>query len=140
MIKNKLLQYQSLNTDLASLILRLLFGGLFAYYGWQKLVNYDQILPMFEDIIGIGSRLSFNLVIFAELICGALVLLGFVTRLSVFPIFITMIVAYFIAHAKDPFQAKQIAFVLLVLCLVVFILGSGRYSIDGLLFRRRDQQ
>lgn len=139
MIQNKLLQYQSVHTDLAALVLRLLFGGLFAYYGWQKLVNYDQILPMFGDIIGIGAKLSFNLVIFAELVCGALVLLGLFTRLSVIPIFITMIVAYFIAHAKDPFQVKQIAFVFLILCVIVFILGSGRYSIDALLFRKRNE-
>ena len=136
-MSNKLLRTQSLNTDIATLLLRLLFGGLFAYYGYQKLIAYDQILPMFGDIIGIGAKLSFNLVIFAELFCGAFVLLGFFTRLSVIPIFITMIVAYFIAHAKDPFQVKQTAFIFLVLCIPVFILGSGRFSVDRLLFKSK---
>ncbi len=59
-------------------------------------------------IIGIGSKLSFNLVIFAEFFCGLLVLIGFFTRLAVIPIFIDMAVAFFIAHAKDPFDVKAI--------------------------------
>ena len=91
---------------------------------------------MFGDIIGIGSKLSFNLVIFAELICGFLVLIGFMTRIAVIPVFITMIVAYFIAHEKDTFQVKQIAFVYLLLSIVVFILGSGKYSLDKLLSKK----
>ena len=131
-----ILSYRSLNTDLANLFIRIIFGGLFAWYGWQKLANYDTILPMFGDIIGIGAKLSFNLVIFAELICGLFVLVGFFTRLSTIPIFITMLVAYFVAHAKDPFQVKQTAFIFLVLCIPVFIAGGGRFSADRLLFKK----
>jgi len=138
-MNNKLLSYSSLNTDLASFLLRIIFGGLMVRYGYNKLIAYDQILPMFGDIIGIGSKLSFNLVIFAELFCGLFVLLGFLTRLSVIPIFITMIVAFFIAHAKDPFDVKAVAFVFLVLSVVVFILGSGRFSIDRLLFKEKKE-
>jgi putative oxidoreductase len=133
----KLINPQSLNTDVAALLLRLIFGGLFVYYGWMKLSNYDMILPMFGDIIGIGAKLSFNLVIFAELFCGLFVLVGFLTRFSVIPIFITMVVAYFIAHANDAFQDKQPAFIHMLLCLVVFVLGSGRYSVDSLLFNKK---
>ena len=133
----KLFSTQPLNTDLAALLLRLIFGGLFVYHGYQKYEAYDTILPMFGDIIGIGSKLSFNLVIFAELGCGFLVLIGFLTRLSVIPILITMAVAYFVAHEKDAFQMKTLPFVYMLLSLVVFTLGSGKYSVDGLLFRNR---
>lgn len=132
----KILNYQSLNTDLATVLLRLIFGGLFVYYGYTKLVGFNQILPMFGDIIGIGSKLSLILVIFAELVCGFLVLIGCFTRLAIIPIFITMVVAYFIAHAKDPFTASQLAFVYMFLSLVIFVLGSGRFSIDVLLQKR----
>ena len=136
-IKNRIVSHNSLNTDFAALLLRLIFGGLFVRYGYNKLAAYDQILPMFGDIIGIGSKLSFNLVIFAELVCGFFVLIGFLTRLTVIPIFITMLVAFFIAHASDPFDKKALAFVFLLLSAVVFVLGSGRFSIDALIFKRK---
>lgn len=129
----KLLITVPLNTDLAILLLRLSFGGLFIYFGYTKLANYDQILPIFGDVIGIGSTLSLNLVIFAELFCGILVTIGLFTRLSVIPIFITMSVAYFIAHANDPFQNKILPLLFWFLCFVIFILGSGKYSADRLL-------
>ncbi|MDF3077781.1 MAG: hypothetical protein K0S09_1670 [Sphingobacteriaceae bacterium] len=126
-----------LNTDLAALLLRLAFGGLFVYHGYSKFAAYDQILPMFGDLIGIGSKLSFNLVIFAELGCGFLVLIGLLTRLAVIPIFIAMAVAFFMAHAKDTFQVKELPFLFLLLCLSIFVLGPGKYSLDGLLFRSK---
>lgn len=136
-MNNFLLRYPSLHTDLATLLLRLIFGGLFAYYGWGKISDYDKIAPMFGDPIGIGSKLSFNLLIFAEFFCGILVTIGLFTRLAVIPIFIAMIVAYFVAHSKDPFEVKQLAFIFLALSVVVFILGSGRFSLDRLFPRNR---
>jgi putative oxidoreductase len=133
------LTYRSLDTSLAILILRVMFGGLFMYYGYIKVAGYDQILPIFPDLIGIGSKLSYNLVIFAELFCGFLVFIGLFTRLAIIPILISMIVVFFIAHAKDPFPVKQIALVHLVLCVVIFILGSGWYSADRLAFGRSER-
>ena len=138
-MKNRTLSHQSLNADLGALLLRLVLGGLLAYHGYTKFVAYDQILPMFSDLIGIGSKLSFNLVIFAELVCGLLVAIGLLTRLSVIPIFIAMCVAFFLAHAKDPFQVKELAFTFMLLAIVVFVLGSGRYSVDALLFRSKNR-
>lgn len=133
----KLISIVSLNQDLATLLLRLLFGLMFTYYGYNKLANYDTIAPMFGDIIGIGAKLSFNLVIFAEFFCGILIAIGFLTRFAIIPPFITMIVAYFVAHAADPFDAKAIAFIFMILCLPIFAAGSGKYSVDYLIFNKK---
>ena len=135
-MKNKILNYQSLNTDIASLLIRLIFGGLFVYHGYTLIRSYDEILPMFKDIIGIGPKLSFNLLIFAQFFCGLFVTVGFLTQLSVIPIFIAMLVAYFIAHAKDSFQVKELAFLFLLLSLIIFVLGSGKFSVDKLLSKK----
>lgn len=132
----KLISYHSLNIDLATLFLRLIFGGMFIRYGYMKLVGFNEILPHFGDIIGIGSKLSLILVVFAEFFCGIFVTVGFFTRVTVIPIFITMVVAYFVAHAADPFDTKAIAFLFLLLSIVVFILGSGKYSLDRVLLKR----
>ncbi len=133
----KILDYRSWGTDGVALLLRLLFGGLFMYHGYQKIAGYDTILPHFKDFIGIGARLSFKLVIFAEFFCGFLVVIGFLTRFALVPIFITMIVAYFIAHAGAAFGVRQMAFIYLVLCIVIFILGPGKYAVDRYVFRPR---
>lgn len=124
----------SLNTDVAALILRLLFGGMFIFHGYPKLANYDEMLKMFGDPIGLGTELSLVLTIFGEFVCGIFIVLGLFTRLAVIPVFITMLVAYFVAHAKDDFMVKMLPFVYLFLCVIVFILGSGRYSLDAAIF------
>jgi putative oxidoreductase len=134
---NFLLRYPSLHTDLAALLLRLIFGGLFIYHGYGKIIAYDQMATMMGDPIGIGSRLSLNLLIFAEFFCGILVTLGLLTRLAVIPIFIAMLVAYSIAHARDAFDVKELPFLFLTLSVVVFVLGSGRFSLDRLFQRNR---
>ena len=136
-MQNKMLGYQSLSSDLATLILRVTIGGLFVYHGYTKVIAFNEILPQFPDIIGIGAKLSFILVIFAEFVCGFLVAVGFLTRLAVIPVFITMIVAYFIAHGKDAFNVKELAFVFLVLFVAIFVAGSGKYSIDYLIQKNK---
>jgi len=133
----RIIGYQTWSSDIAALLLRVILGGLFVRYGYMKFSSYDAILPMFQDVIGIGAKLSFNLVIFAELFCGFFVLIGLLTRFTVIPIFITMAVAFFVAHKNDPFDMKAIVLVYLCLCVVVFILGSGKYSVDRFLFKKK---
>lgn len=133
---NRILRYPALHTNLAALLLRLIYGGLFIYHGYGKLLLDENIVNNF-DPIGIGSRLSYYLVVFAELVCGILITIGFWTRVWVVPPFIAMIVAYFVAHGKDDFQVKELAFIFLTLSLVVFLLGSGRYSVDGAMQGRK---
>jgi putative oxidoreductase len=89
-----------------------------------------------QDYIGIGAKLSYDLVIFAEFGCGILVTIGLFTRLAILPILFTMIVVFFIAHKKDPFMMTQLPFVYMLTCLPIFILGSGKYSVDRLIFKK----
>lgn len=130
----RLLQPASLNTDLATLILRLMFGGMFILHGWPKLTGYSEMVKGF-DPIGLGADLSLVLVIFAEFVCGILIVLGLFMRYAVVFTFITMLVAYFVAHANDDFMIKMLPFVYIWLCIVIFILGSGRYSLDAAFFK-----
>ena len=136
----QLISTTSLNTDLATLLLRIIFGGMFIFHGYPKLTGYNQMVEMFGDPIGIGTELSVILVIFAEFFCGIFILVGFLTRYAVIPVFITMLVAYFVAHGKDEFMIKMLPFVYLFLCVVLFILGSGKYSVDAALFGKKQVQ
>jgi putative oxidoreductase len=49
-----------------------------------------------------------------------------------------MSVVVFIALKGQAFNDKQLAFLFLVLSLVIFILGGGKYSVDALLFRKKN--
>ncbi len=126
----------ALDKNLAALLLRILVGGLMIMHGWPKLANYDQYVTEFNPI-GLGNDLSLSLAIFGELICGIFLVLGFMTRLSAIPVLITMIVAFFVVHGADEFYVKELSFVFMGLAIVIFFLGSGKYSADAILFRRK---
>ncbi|HEY8401907.1 MAG TPA: DoxX family protein, partial [Cytophagaceae bacterium] len=87
----------------------------------------------FSDPFGVGAEISLGLAIFSELICSIFVFIGLGTRLASVPLIITMFVAGFIVHGDDPFKKKELALMYLLIYLVLFIAGSGKYSVDRLL-------
>jgi putative oxidoreductase len=94
----------------------------------NKLIAGGEI--QFPDPIGMGPSISLVLTLFAELFCSILIGFGFLTRLAAFPLIITMAVAAFIVHAGDPFKQKELSLMYLILYIVLFIIGSGKYSVD----------
>jgi putative oxidoreductase len=120
-------------SDIGLLLLRLVAGGvMLVSHGWGKLQHYfDPAFDMsqFPDPIGLGGAFSHHLATGAEVICAALLVLGVLTRLSAIPLAITMAVAFFVVHADDPFQVKELAFVYLVMYLVLACTGGGRFAL-----------
>jgi len=126
-----------LGYNLTLLIARLGFGGMMLTHGWPKFVNYQERSSTFSDPLGLGNELSMAMAIFSELICAALLMLGFASRLVLIPLMFTMFVAGFIVHMDDPFSRKELALVYLVAFFVLFVTGPGKYSMDHLLFGRK---
>ena len=135
----RLLETYTLNHDYAALFLRLIIGGFFVYYGFGKISMWDQLSTSFPDYTGLGSAGSLALLIFGEFGCGLMVLFGCLTRLAIIPIAISMAVAFFVAHAGDAFNDKQLSLLYLLLASVVFLMGSGKYSLDHLMFNRESK-
>ncbi len=98
-------------------------------HGLPKLQNYTALSSQFPDPLGIGSMLSLTLVVFAEVFCSILVLLGVATRLATIPLIITMGVAFFIFHSADPFAVKELSLFFLLSFTTLFISGTGQYPI-----------
>lgn len=118
--------------DMATLLLRLVFGGFMLYsHGWPKLQKMFSEAPVeFPDPLGIGATISFGLTVFAEFFCAALILIGLKTRLATIPLIITMLVAAFVIHWPDPFGRKEMALIYFCGYLVICLLGPGKYAVD----------
>lgn len=126
--------------DLLLLTLRIFIGFLFLKHGIDKWSNFELLQNTFPDPMGITSRASLILAIFAELICSIGFILGFFFRLALIPMITTMSVAYFIVHSTDPFATKELAFIYLFLFLLLFISGPGRLSIDHIIGKSLDKR
>lgn len=119
------------------LILRVLAGGLMLTHGWPKLLSFSEKLHTFPDPIGLGSEVSFILVVFAEVVCAALVVLGLFTRLALVPLLINMVVIVLVVHGKDPLGGhKELGVFYLVCYFVLFLTGPGSLSADAKIRRR----
>lgn len=131
------------NTAKISLLLlavRIIFGILLMNHGIQKWSNFQELSTAFPDPIGLGSPFSLGLAIFAELICSMAFIIGFLYRLALVPMIVTMIVAFLVIHTNDVFAVKELAFVYLVVFVLMYITGPGRFSIDYIIgneLRRR---
>lgn len=117
------------------LALRLLTGGLLLAHGLDKWLHFSALEGSFPDPIGVGSRFSLMLCIFAEVFCSALLLLGLFTRLALIPIVINMAVALLVIHHGTHFMARELPFIFLILFLILMLTGPGRYSVDALIGR-----
>lgn len=119
--------------DLSLFLLRLWFGAnMLVRSGWPKIDRFLEDPSNFRDPLGLGPELSLLLVIFAEVICAALVVIGLATRLATLPLIFTMFVAGMLVHTMH-LSALSYLFAYLV----IFLLGPGRWSLDHLWWRRR---
>ena len=142
-------QQQGFMASLGLLVLRLGAGGFMLSHGWGKLQmliagNFDQ----FADPIGLGKTMSLILIVVAEALCAALVMIGLATRLAAVPTVIAMAVAAFVVHANDPWTmqqeggSKEPALLFLTAFLTLFFTGAGRFSLDALIgprFRKKTE-
>ncbi len=120
------------------LIVRLGAGGMILTHGIPKIGRLFGEGPVkFADPFGLGPTISLGLAVFAEVICAVLIIVGFKTRLATVPLMITMLTAAFYAHWDDPFGRKELPLLFFLVFLAILAFGAGRYSIDGLMKKRR---
>ena len=61
------------------------------------------------------------------------VIFGAFYRLALIPMIFSMCVAFLLVHRGQPFVAKELAFIYLVIFVVLFVMGAGRYSLDNVI-------
>ena len=128
--------------DFTSLITRISTGTLMFYlHGLGKITSGynrgERLGKTITDIIGIDS-MAIPLGLMAsisESILAIFILIGFYTRTSTFFLGFTMIVAFSKHLFSEGVKSGEMALLYLILCIIIFLLGPGRYSIDQIIKR-----
>ena len=115
------------------LIIRILFGFLFLSHGYAKLMQHASMADLFADPFGLGSTLSFWMVVFAEVVCSFALIFGILQRVVLIPMTITMAVAFFVVHGGDAFAARELSFIYFIVFVILFITGPGEFSFDSII-------
>ena len=114
-------------------ILRIMSGLIFLAHGTQKILNFPPAQRA-VDLTSLGGIAGF-----IELIGGALIAIGLLTRPAAFLCSGTMAVAYFYAHAPRSFypilNGGDAAILYCFVFLYIFFAGPGPWSVDAM--RRR---
>ena len=137
----------AINLDFGILIIRLIIGLIMAFYGYEKLIHFNEMAASDfwmkqVSFLGMSSKISLGLTVFAELFCSVLLILGLFTRISLFFLLFCMawiflvVFPFSILDKGDNGYKFNDAFVYFMIYLGLFFTGAGRYSLDARLFNR----
>ncbi|OGX06278.1 MAG: hypothetical protein A2Z88_00520 [Omnitrophica WOR_2 bacterium GWA2_47_8] len=124
---------------LGLLWLRVLMGAGIAYHGYGKVFGGDLsmltqgLVKMgfpFPEIFAWAAALS-------EFLGGICIALGLFTRPAAFFLFITMSVAAFVVHSKDPFTTKELALAYGTMAGMLILTGGGDLTVERMIKGRK---
>ncbi len=134
------------STTRAAALVRLMVGGVFLSEGIQKF--------LFPEALGVGRFTKIGIpaphffapfVGVVEIVCGASLVFGFLTRLAAIPLLINISVA--ILTTKIPMLVKsglwatlheaRTDYCMFLGLLFLLLAGSGAFSLDNLILRRK---
>jgi putative oxidoreductase len=141
--------FPNLKTSLAPMVLRLGLASIFLYHGFleitfrgsagwspelpvwfQKLVSWGNIVGGFALILGALTRAW--ALWFIAIMMGAIITVNGAQQF--------VHVVHYTLHRESPYRWEagyEYNFAIIVICLALVVLGSGRWSVDFLIFHRR---
>jgi uncharacterized membrane protein YphA (DoxX/SURF4 family) len=132
-------QILSTTNDNKIIFLRLIIGVIFVSEGIQKYLFLESLGPGRFMQIGFSNPYFWAYFTGAfEIVCGTLVLMGFLTRMASVPLLIIMIIAFIttklpILHYKGVWtflHEYRTDFALTLLLIPLIIYGAGKWSVD----------
>ena len=123
------------------LVLRIAVGIVMCAHGLQKLgylggPGWDGVIQ-FMGSLGIPAAVA-GLVIIAESLGGAALVLGLFTRFCAAAIAVIMLGAIILVHAKNGLLGQggfELPFVILGSCIALMLAGGGKWSIDRMIVK-----
>ncbi len=135
----KLFSPSPLWPDSGLAFIRIIVGAFMIYHGWE-VFDEAKMKPYLDWEAFKGFSSPAFIVYFgkiAELVAGTFLTIGLFTRLgSLVLIFIMLYISFFVGHGKVWYE-DQHPFLFVLLALVFFFNGAGKWSVDQLLFRKR---
>lgn len=143
-MKNLLVSKKSFLPDISYFILRFSTGLMMCYYhGWSKILGdtdrWSRLGNGLTQWIGLevlNVPLGF-LAAFSESIGALLLAVGFMTRSTSFLLAFTMLVATIKNITGVGMEKAELSLLFLILSCVIFMRGSGKYSLDQLFFKAK---
>ncbi|MEX0771787.1 MAG: DoxX family protein [Balneolales bacterium] len=119
--------------DLALLLLRIGVGAIFVYAGWGKITGIEGIQGFFGDLgIPLPGLMAWVVGVI-EFFGGLMILAGAYIRIPTPFLAFIMLVAIMTTKLGGDFGAARLDFLLILATVAVFVLGSGKYSVDSFL-------
>ena len=118
--------------SLLILALRVFFGILFFSHGLDKMINFNELSYTYPSVLGFGSYMTLMVSIFCEFACSLFLIAGLLVRITVIPMIASMAVAFFDIH-DGMFPAGELSLIYMILFVILYITGPGRYSVDYLI-------
>lgn len=111
-------------------LLRVAVSLMMLTHGVPKALDYDTLVQTFPDPLNVGTEMSAMLILFAEVGCSILLLIGVFGRFASATLFIAMMVAAFVHHFDDPWAARELSLVYAAVYAALTFTGPGSLSID----------
>ncbi len=115
------------------------FTGIFLMHGtWDNIISSERMgeFSGFMQTNGFAlPGLMAGLSVYAQFICGGLMVLGLLTRWAGLIMVFNFIVAFVMVHLDDPFRAQFPALILIFVNFYLAAEGSGRFGLDRILFK-----
>ncbi len=123
--------------DIAKLITRVTVGGLMVFHGVHKLIHGVGSIKNILAANGLPEFFAYGIYI-GEIVAPIIIILGYFSRLGALVVGFTMINAIFLAHGGSLFTlgkhgapAIELPLMYLLLSIVIFLSGPGKYSINS---------
>lgn len=128
------------NKNLAFLLLRIGVGLIFVLAGWGKLTGIENVQGFFGNVGIPMAGIMAWVVAIVEFVGGIMVLVGYKIKLPSLLLAFIMVVAILTVKlgGDGGFSGMRVDIMLLVTSLALAILGSGGYSVDGILNKSTD--
>jgi putative oxidoreductase len=106
--------------------LRLLYGVADNIFSWDHMLAFEQFLAANGFPLPLISAV---LSVYAQFICGTMILIGFHIRIASFLMIVNFLTAILMVHLGDTFEGMTPALAMLFSCILFFFYGSGKLAV-----------